>query len=386
MGNNKVNIFIWFFYKAGNKFRNFVFRKRLGKKEWSAKLIFSIMSFFDYFESMVYINTSETGIFDHYVPRLLLKRWRVAETGTDKGSIFCWSKSKNTIEKVAISSVAGETDWDLSHKGDLASDFVRKKLYSELLEDKASRIIKHINTSNDLELTFLEESTLATFLSHQIVRVPLFHISLLKFLSIGFEGGLITSLDLGDKEALVRKVANNEIGITYEQLLEGSKNIHLGSGKPQRSLLALVIATIISKKIYGGNLHILEVPPSSANEFVTSDNPVVFFDFDRQTTLRLVPWWEIGKKDFWIFMPISPKKAIFYCKSKRKDGSVERESEDLVQLLNFGQYLNCSNNVFSRNKNILQQHVRSYSKELKEQRKVLDVSPEEYKFLSSTEI
>ncbi len=71
------------------------------------------INFFAYFESRVHLNTGETGIFDHYVPRLLLKRWRVAETGTDKGNIFCWSKSKNSIEKVAINGIAGETDWDI---------------------------------------------------------------------------------------------------------------------------------------------------------------------------------------------------------------------------------------------------------------------------------
>ena len=146
MNSNKINFFIWFFYKAGNKFRNFVFRKRLGRKEWSAKLIFSIMSFFGYFESRVYLNTGETGIFDHYVPRLLLKRWRVAETGTDKGNIFCWSKSKNSIEKVAINGIAGETDWDIGKTKGLPSDFVRKKLFAEVLESKASDIIKCLTT------------------------------------------------------------------------------------------------------------------------------------------------------------------------------------------------------------------------------------------------
>ena len=87
------------------------------------------MNFFGYFESMVYLNTGETGVFDHYVPRLLLKRWRVAETGTDKGNIFCWSKSKNSIEKVAINGIAGETDWDIGKTKGLPSDFVRKKLF-----------------------------------------------------------------------------------------------------------------------------------------------------------------------------------------------------------------------------------------------------------------
>ena len=362
MNNNKVNIFIWFLYKIGNKFRNFVFRKRLGRKQWSAKLIFSIMSFFGYFESRVYLNTGETGIFDHYVPRFLLKRWRVAETGTDKGSIFCWSKNKNTIEKVAINGMAGETDWDIGKTKGLPSDFVRKKLFAEVLESKASNIIKHINTSTSLELTFLEESTLAVFMGHQITRVPLFHDYLLRFFSIGYSNKLIDYSDFGNKEVLVRKVAHNDIGITYDQLQNSTTDTRIEGGKPQRLLLSLIIASDIGEKIYRGNLHILEVPANSTDEFVVSDNPVVFLDFERQTILRFVPWWEIGKKDFWIFMPISPKKAIFYCKSRKKDGPVEKNNSDLVQLMNFGQYLCCTDGVFSRKKDILENHLKLYAK------------------------
>ncbi|HCW88123.1 hypothetical protein A2443_02665 [Candidatus Nomurabacteria bacterium RIFOXYC2_FULL_43_16] len=369
MSSNKINFFIWFFYKAGNKFRNFVFRKRLGRKEWSAKLIFSIMSFFGYFESRVYLNTGETGIFDHYVPRLLLKRWRVAETGTDKGSIFCWSKSKNSVEKVAINGIVGATDWDIGKTKGLPSDFVRKKLFAEVLESKASDIIRHINTFASLDLTFLEESTLAVFMSHQITRVPLFHDYLLRFFSIGYSNKLIDHSDFGNKEVLVRKVAHNDIGITYEQLQNGATNTRVEGGKPQRLLLSLIIASDIGEKIYRGNLHILEIPENSPDEFVVSDNPVVFLDFERQTILRFVPWWEIGEKDFWIFMPISPKKVIFYCKGKKKDGPIEKNNDSLVQLVNFGQYLSCSDNVFSQQKSALERHLKLYEKELIAQNK-----------------
>ena len=196
------------------------------------------MSILGFFESRVYLNTGEVGKFDHYVPRLLLSRWRIAETGTDKGNIFRWLKSKNSIEKVAINSVAGETDWDISKSKGLPSDFVRKKLFAELLESKASDVIKLINTSPSLDLTFLEESTLAIFIGHQITRVPLFHNYLLRFFSIGYSQKLIEHSDFGNKEVLVRKVAHNEVGITYEQLQDNNANIRVDGGKPQHLLLS----------------------------------------------------------------------------------------------------------------------------------------------------
>ncbi len=365
MKKNKINFFIWFFYKAGNKFRNFIFKKRLGRKRWSAKLIIFIMRFFDFFQARVYLNTGEINKFDHYVPRLLLNRWRIAESGTNKGQIFCWSKNKSTIEKMPIKGVAGKIDWEIVNANGEPSDFVRKKLFAELLEDNASAVIKIINTTDNLDLTYLEESTLAVFISHQITRVPLFHKYLLRFLSIGYSEGLIAYNDLGDKETLVKKVADNEIGITYDQLLKNESHIKIGGGKPQKLLLSLIIASDVGEKINRGNLHILEIPKNSNDEFVISDNPVVFLDFERQSVLHFVPWWEIGKKDFWIFMPTSPQKAIFYsAKSKKKDGPIENNNHDLVQLLNFGQYLCCADNVFSHNINILSDHLKLYSKEL----------------------
>ena len=364
---HKINFFVWIFYRASGKFRNCVFRKRLGRKRWSAKLIFSIMRFFTFFESRVYLNTKETGIFDHYVPKLLLNRWRIAESGIDKGYIFQWSKSKNYIEKVTINNIAGRTDWDLAKTKGSPSDFVRKKLFSELLESKASHVIKLINTSSSLDLTFLEESTLAIFIAHQITRVPLFHDYLLRFFSIGYSQKLIDRSDFGNKEVLIQKVAHNEIGISYEQLQSNDSYIRVEGGKSQRLLLSLVIASDIGEKIYRGNLHILEVPTNSNDEFVVSDNPVVFLDFKRQTILRFVPWWEIGEKNFWIFMPISPKKAIFYCKSKKKDGPIEKNNNDLVQLVNFGQYLSCVDAVFSRKRDILEKHLKIYAEELRRQ-------------------
>jgi len=367
---NKINLFIWIFYRAGIKFRNFVFRNRLGKKRWSAKIIFSVMSFFGYFEEKVYLNTGETGTFDHYVPRLLLNRWRIAETGTNKGKIFCWSKSKETIVGQPISGVAGEKDWDLSMAKGLPSDFVRKKLFAELLESKGSDIIKRINLSQSLDLTFLEESTLAIFIGLQITRIPLFHNYLLRFFSIGYSDGLIDYNDFGNKEILVRKVAKNEIGITYEQLLNGRSRMRIEGGKPQRLMLSLIVGNDIGEKIYRGNLHILELPADSKDEFVISDNPVVFLDFERKTILKFVPWWEIGEKDFWIFMPISPRKGIFYCRPRKKDGPIERNNESLVQLMNFGQYLACSDNVFSCKKEILENHLKIYANELREQLKI----------------
>lgn len=96
---------------------------------------------------------------------------------------------------------------------------------------------------------------------------------------------------------------------------------------------------------------------NSKDEFVLSDNPVILVDVKRGI-LPFVPWWEIGNNEFLIFMPISRKKAIFYTKPKRRDGFVENSSEDLVNLLNSGQYFSSSNTVFAQNKEIIEKHLQ----------------------------
>ena len=324
------------------------------------------MSALELFE--IYTNTEEVNIFDHYVPRFLLKYWKVAEQGVDKGQIYRWHRPTDSVTMEGISGVGGDTDWDLSKSKGMPSDFLRKKLFAELLEDKASRVIKLINSSDAPDLTFLEESTLTVFIGHQITRVPAFRLSLSHFFSLGISNGTMKHGDFGDREVLKRKVAKNSINMTYESFLRDTPSIEVDGGKPQIQFLSLDIASDLGEKIYKANLHILEIPKNSSDEFVISDNPVVLLDFERQDLLRFVPWWEIGKKDIWIFMPISPKKAVFYTNGKRKDGPVENDNTSLVELLNFGQYLCCSNEVFAKKEDVLTRHLQIYKSELRKQR------------------
>jgi len=321
-----------------------------------------MMSFFDKFE--IYSNTGKVGNFDHYVPKLLLRNFKISKSGSDCNSVYCWIKRSNYITKKSIDKICGEVDYDTSNAKGVPSDYISRRLFAELLEQKASHVLKIINTNDGLDLTFLEESTLAVFMAHQITRVPAFRQLLLDFFSLGYSKGLIDYEDFGDKETLRQKVAKNEVKITYDQIAEGNFSKRIDGGKPQLIMMSLIIASDMAKKIYKGNLHILEIPQGSKEEFVISDNPVIILDFERKEILRFCPWWDIEKKNIWIFMPISPRKAVFYCKSKKKDGPIEKENEDLVRLFNFGQYFCSYGGVFSKNKNIIRSHLNKYMPEL----------------------
>lgn len=340
----------------GKKFLNYVFRNRLGKKIWTTRLIISIMNILD--RNQVYINTSDIDNFDHYVPQLLLNRWRISETGENKSKIFSWSKTKKSIETKSIKKVAGEINWDTGSAGGKPSDYISKKLYAEVLEQKTSYIIKYANLNKAPKLTFLEESTLSVFVAHQIIRVPHFRNTLNKFFSLGYSKGLISKEDFGNKDILVNKVAKNAINITYDQLSKESPSMGLSGAKQQISLVSLVIASDMAEKIYQTrHLKFLDIPQEDDNEFVISDNPVVFLDMERNKILDLIPWWEVGIGKFIIFMPISPKKALVYTPVKDEENF---PTQSFIELLNFGQYANCTEEVFGKNKSTIQQHLKYY--------------------------
>ena len=351
-----------FLRKIGRKFQNFVFRHRLGKTDRAAKFLFRIMDIFDRFE--VYVNSGETGGFDHYVPQFVLKNWMISGGDYNK-RVWVWSKEDGSVKPEAVKSVGGEVDWDVTHAQGVPSDFVKKKLFAELLEQKTAEVIKLIQADSAINLTVLEEGTLAVFIGHQITRVPSFRKSLRRYFSVGVSRGHIQIEDFGNRDVLSKKVVENTIGLTYDQCVDEKASVRIEEGKPQVLMLSMLIGSAIGEQIFRGNLHILQVPDNSPEEFVISDNPVVIFDFERQKYLRFVPWWEIGKKDFWIFMPISPKKAIWFSKSKRKDGRVEKDAGFLVEGVNFAQYQNCTNMAFATNEQIIHRHLSMYSTELR---------------------
>jgi hypothetical protein len=354
----------YYLAKIGRKILTFVFKHRLGRHNWSAKFLFWLIGQFDRFE--VYENTNDTGNKDHYVPKLLLRNFRIAESGTDKGKVWEFSFKRNSVEKADINSVAAQIDfYTYKDKGGAKSDYIEKKLFSQTLERFGSMVINRLKeTTGEPDLTYLEESTLAVFIAHQITRVPSFYTAIEKFIVFLYLNGQLKISDLGEMDFLRSKIARNEIGVSLDDLMAFDSKIHIDGAKNHIGILSTLIATEMAERIYRGNLHVLDIPQGSNDQFVISDNPIVLLDFDRSEILRYPAWWTINKESIWVFFPISPTRCIFYCKSKRKDSVVEKENNDLPQLINFGQYLNASDSVFSQDENVPKVHLKLYAKEL----------------------
>ena len=350
--------------KIGRKILKISFRYRLGKRPFTAKALFWLTDFLCQFEQ--YKNTHTNDEEHHYVPQLILRRFRISETGTDKGQIWKLDMTDGSINKRGISSVASQKNFYLFRDKDGAqSNFVEKKVFSELLEHFGNQVIKRLNTTNDEpDLTYLEESTLALLVAHQLTRVPAFFRAIEKYLVYGYEKGLLEIKDLGTHESMHEKIVLNGLNVTIDDLLKHKSNLQLKGADNHIGSLSRQIAEHIAEKIYRGNLHILDVPSTFNDRFVISDSPVVLLDFDRMETLQYPAWWDIDKANLWILMPISPTRCIFFTKSKRKEIVVEKENTDLVQVVNFSQYLTAVDGIYSNNEDTLINHLKLFTKEL----------------------
>lgn len=353
-----------FLAKVGRKITILAFKYRLGKRHWSARTLFFIMGLFENYGE--YVNTNETDKEHHYVPQLILRRFRIADSGTDKGQTWEFSFENQKIEKTSISNVACAKDFYLfKDKSGKQSDFTEKKVFAENLEYFGNQVIKHLNTViGEPKLTFLEESTLAVFVAFQLTRVPAFYSAIEKYLIFCYENKRLIIDDLGTHESMHQKIVLNGLGATIDDLLGHESNLKIAGANNHIGSLANQIATHITEKIFRRNFHIIDVPANMDDRFVISDNPVVLLDFQRSEILQYPAWWDIDKDDLWIMMPISPTRGIFFCKSKRKGGIIENENTSLVQMVNFGQYLNATKSVFSNDQKYLNAHLRMFAKEL----------------------
>jgi len=340
------------------------FKYRLGKHKWSAKILFFIMGLFENYDE--YVNTNEKDRDHHYVPQLILRRFRIADSGTDKGQTWEFSFENPKIEKTSISSVASAKDFYLfKDKTGKQSDFTEKKVFAENLEYFGNHVIKYLNTaSGEPKLTHLEESTLAVFVAFQLTRVPAFRSAIEKYLIFCLENKGLVINDLGTHESMRQKIVLNGLGVTIDDLLKHQSNLKIAGANNHIGSLANQIATHIAEKIFRRNFHIIDVPVNMDDRFVISDNPVVLLDFQRSEILQYPAWWDIDKDDLWIMMPISPTRSIFFSKSKRKGGIIENENTSLVQMVNFGQYLNATKSVISNDQKYLNTHLKMFAKEL----------------------
>ncbi len=366
MDNLEATLLEKMFSKLRRRLLLFIFRKRLGKSKFAASILFRIINTLETSKG-VYINTKDIGNTDHFVPQFLLRNFSIEKAGQNKGLIFEYLFSKNVIKKSGIKSVACKKDlYTFKDKLGEKSDFTEKIIYSQNLELFSATIFQSIVDDNKtFKLTPLEESTLAVFLSHQITRTPYFLDSIKKFVIYLYENEKILFEDFNKIDSLDSKIINNEYNVSYEDIVSFVPRINFDGLHNHLGLLSLRIATKLAEGIYKGYLEIIDIKETVTKNFVISDNPVVLFDHKRKEVLKFPAWWDLSKKDIFIFLPISPSKCIFYSKYDTKPGFKELEDNPFIDLVNFGSYTNCTNSVFSNKKKVLETHLVMYESELR---------------------
>lgn len=352
------------------RFIDFCLKNRLGKSNFAVRVIYFFVSIFSRFEG--YKNSEELGRKGHYIPQFLLRRFRLAESGTKRGVIFQYNFLLDELEESSIKDVVQIEDFYIfKQKGGGLSDYVEKELFASFIEGFGNRVIKTINISNgDPELTLLEQNILATFIAHQITRTPKFYLSIRRFVLFLYGKGLLRIEDLGNTDFLRRVVVKNKHGVNQEDILnhhsiytlEGDKN-HLGH-------ISRLVAEEIQEEIFSRNFNFLIISNEKNQEFVLSDNPVIFVDFSKHEVMRFPAWWELKRDNLWIMMPISPEKSLLITRQSRGGGNVEVDHDDLIKLLNFGQYLNALCYVYGRSDLLIEEHLKFFRTELLKQREL----------------
>lgn len=348
------------------RFIAFCIKNRLGRTNISVKVIYFITNLLGRFE--VYKNSEDFKKRGHYIPQLLLRRFRLSEVKGDpkRKKIYQYSFLTNSITEEKIDDVAQIEDFYIfKQKGGGYSDYVEKVIFADWIENFGSQIIKTINTSDgEPDLTILEENILATFLSHQITRTPAFYVQLRKYISLLYERGLLKIEDLGDHKFLEEVIVKNKYNLTYDDLVDYAPKYSMSGDVNHLGHLARLIAGEIMEDIFRHNFYFLVSPPESVDEFVISDNPVVYIDFKKFEVKRYVDWWNKRSDAVWIFIPISPKKCIYLTTKKKIDGKIDIDNGDMTVMVNFGQYLNGLNFVYGRDKKLMREYLRKYLPEL----------------------
>lgn len=284
----------------------------------------------------------------HFIPQFLLRNFKIGENNL----IYEYERGK---EKATLKSIPKEAAFENDYytttdKQKQKSNFVEREIFSELLETTAPNIINKLKICNNIELTSLEESILASFVAFQYTRVPAFREKIKNFIIylILVRGYKID--DLKNKEFIEKIIVRNELSISSDELIvfrkinnatvrydiSGIKNHLIG--------ISLMIGNYIAEDVFRKNVHLIEV--SEPDHFFLADQPVSIIDL-RKESLEWPVAWDLKPKQIIISMPISSQRCIFYTDRVRKDGCIETGGKELVEGIKASLILNADKYLYS---------------------------------------
>ncbi len=280
----------------------------LDKQLNNVRLVKAIFYVYQRLVKGAYVSESLEDAKHHYIPKFLLRKFKVKDTGLIYQYTYLKLPDTVSIEKEA--AFVKEL-YTFTEKGSKTpSSFLEKQLFAYTLEKYASRIINKILKEDQLDLTYLEESIITSFVSFQYIRTPKFlrHVkSVLEYLSLSkkvpieemVKDNFYLEAFFENKYKIVPQDLG-KFGLSNKLELTGAENLILK--------IATQIGDHLSGIIYKRHMRMLEVVEPGF--FYLSDSPVDIFNLSRARSIG--PFlWEL-KEEVLIFLPITPYRCLYY--------------------------------------------------------------------------
>jgi hypothetical protein len=347
--------------KINRRFMGLVLKHRIRHRRL-LKYFWIIYSFLAKFAP--YKNSYEKEARHHYIPQFILKNFKT-NTPNCQNCIWELDTASGKIEEVSISKkAANKIDfYTFRDKHGKRSNFTEKRLYGEFLEPIVHKIINIIRDVPDPDLNDFEESILASFVSDQFSRTPMFREHLRFFVHFLLEKKGLDKEKLKDLDVRESLIVKNEGAVTekdLEDFIRTNRNFLGGTGTEDMLVItASQIGNNISETWFRKKLFILTA--KQGNYFVLSDNPVIIIDSEKEKFNLLINWWSMDKDSLLMFMPISPTKCILYT-TQSAFQVFTKKAGDVVKTVNAAQFFYSKEFVYGPDKDYILSQEKIYKK------------------------
>ena len=295
----------------------------------------------------------------HHVPIVYLKMF---STGNKDNQINVYDKVANKFYCTSLEKVALERDFYTITGAKEEYAYAIEKFYAEYIEPSIKKILEYIKKVSDP--SYLNVNTI---ILGDEVKIGLSYIMAIQLLR-GISARQLNQNTFDNNIEKVLDEALKKFGYSQDKKQEYINN----KGKLEYIFKAASAKATLDKNriekytlLFSNRYWYCHKIIDSQKEFITSDNPVMFFNL---RTYDATPFSNgILDPDTAIFFPVSPQLMITSVHNKHRgdsfinnveDGTLiylRREAKDFIDLLNHKHKEQAVRQVFAHNKNILKE-------------------------------
>lgn len=247
----------------------------------------------------------------HFVPQFILNNFNLGKKGLIYGyNVNIPSGKERSIRKHVCLVSNLYTFKDRTTKQ--PSDFIEDYIFANLLEKYTPGIVKQVLVEG-FDITWVEESILATFIAFQYARTPKFIRQLNEFITYLVKGKGVPLEHITDRNNFRtffrRAFVENYYGVTRNDLESFKRLNNLSMTGAENLLISLSIQTAIflSQPLYLKKD--TAMIKAEGNSFFITDHPVVVVNPKSGEFMGPLLW---EFESMVVFMPLSPTRASYY--------------------------------------------------------------------------